>query len=338
MKNAMCVSALALCFALTLHLNLAAADLSILLRQGLDELRLARGDSALCVITDAPFVRFEGRVTPKALGLIEDETGCSAGGGNLLAFLRPQTHPLVIALFNRNTKQARVVHQDSAGAKLVALNFDPLSGGSGPEWETAAQALGRDSGGLMLLANAWAAGAPYDFLKCAELHNHICGGLTSGYCLVRYIQQRYPLSRGGQYKFIACPQWCKDDALQLLLDISPGKKSMFAKDLSQEQLDGLRRKDVAGILILTRDRGPKDPAVGGKAVVLCFDWDRVTALTGPSPTGMAQRIQSLLKFLSFADRPEEFVSSAAEYELDAGKLARLTEAGVNPYLELGFTK
>jgi len=190
----------------------------------------------------------------------------------------------------------------------------------------------------MVLANAWAGGAPYDFLKCAELHNHICGGLTSGYILVRYIQKNYPLGPDGQYKFIACPQWCKDDAIQLLLDISPGKKSLFAKDLSQEQLARLKSKDVAGILILTRDRGPKDPAVGGKAVVLCFDWDRVTELTGPSPTGMAQRIESMLKFLSYADRPEEFVSSAGEYELDPGKLARLTEAGVNPYLELGFTE
>ena len=41
---------------------------------------------------------------------------------------------------------------------------------------------GKDMFTLAAIANAWAKGAPSDFLKCAELHNHICPGLTSTVC------------------------------------------------------------------------------------------------------------------------------------------------------------
>ncbi len=35
--------------------------------------------------------------------------------------------------------------------------------------------------------------------------------------------------------FIACPNACKDDAIQVLLDVTPGKKTLIVKQLTEDQ-------------------------------------------------------------------------------------------------------
>ena len=77
---------------------------------------------------------------------------------------------------------------------------------------------------LASMANVWAKGGPYDFLKSAELHNHICPGLTSGYLMAHYILDHFPLKDGERYTVVACPVWCKEDAFQVVMDCTPGKK------------------------------------------------------------------------------------------------------------------
>jgi formylmethanofuran dehydrogenase subunit E-like metal-binding protein len=76
-----------------------------------------------------------------------------------------------------------------------------------------AKVFGGNEFSIITIANVWAADAPYEFLKAAEFHNHICPGLSSGYLFVRYLDENLPLqSPSDRYEIIACPPACRDDA------------------------------------------------------------------------------------------------------------------------------
>jgi len=58
-----------------------------------------------------------------------------------------------------------------------------------------AKVFGGNEFSLITICNLWAKGLPNDFLKCAELHDHICPGLTSGYLIAKYIQKNFSARR-----------------------------------------------------------------------------------------------------------------------------------------------
>lgn len=72
-------------------------------------------------------------------------------------------------------------------------------------WSEVQKTFGPDAFSLTSILFGWALGAPWGLLKAAELHDHLCPGLISGYLLMNFIRERYPLEEGKSYLFIACP-------------------------------------------------------------------------------------------------------------------------------------
>ena len=313
----------------------AATEVTPLLEQALADLGAQPGDAGLCVITDASYVTLGGRTTEEYVDLIQEATGCSIGKGNLLFVQRPANYPLKIALFRRDTKECVVITRSSTLASAGPLTFDVDRAADEPTWAAIQEAVGpADAYSFLIIANAWAAGVPYDFLRCAQLHNHICPGVASGYFLARYILDRYPLQAGERYVYVSCPPWCKDDAIQVLLDLTPGKRSFFVKHLTDEQKQQLGDPDAAGILVV--DRG-KDRA--STALVLKFDWDKARQLSGAAGLeGLPARLQTVVGLVPYYGTPDSLVSVLSDQEITSQQLTRLTIAGVNPYEELGFLR
>ncbi len=108
---------------------------------------------------------------------------------------------------------------------------------------------------IVTFANVWADDAPYEFMKAAEFHNHICPGLTSGYMIIEYLDENLPLQGNQNYEIIACPPWCKDDAFQVIFDMTVGKRfvamHLTSEDSAQlpEYYAGPGKGGVAGIFI-----------------------------------------------------------------------------------------
>jgi hypothetical protein len=73
---------------------------------------------------------------------------------------------------------------------------------------------------------------------------------------------------GQSYLYIASPVWCKEDAIQYLLDLTPGKKSLITRNISKEQVAALPLNQPAGILVV-RDKS----GTTGIAYVLFFNWE-----------------------------------------------------------------
>ncbi len=173
----------------------------------------------------------------------------------------------------------------------------------------------------------WAQGAPYDFLKAAELHNHICPGLTSGYLLAHFILEHYPLAPEERYTIVSSPVWCKEDALQVILDCTPGKKGLVVKSLSKAQKEKISVPNPAGFLLIWNTKTKT-----GKGAALSFDFKEFKALY-PENTPKAA---SLLSTIPHLKTPERFVSVAREFTLDETRYKAMIQASTNPYRVAGL--
>lgn len=63
--------------------------------------------------------------------------------------------------------------------------------------------LGSNAFSLISISNAWAHGAPYDLLSAVMLHNHFCPGVSSGYLLARFVEEKMPIEDGSSYIVIS---------------------------------------------------------------------------------------------------------------------------------------
>lgn len=195
--------------------------------------------------------------------------------------------------------------------------------------------LGGNEFSLISIANTWAEpNCTFDFIQLACFHDHLCPGVTSGYMLAKFVEDKMPIANvsSESYKVIACPQWCKDDLLQMRWDATPGKSSLFAMALTDTEKSALKskynRSDVAGIYIRWNDT-----AMQGDAMVLGFNWTRMYELTGTvnwkGPSWGSKLIMDM-RMMEYWNQPEAAVSVLKEFKVDASKLAMLQNAGMHP--------
>ena len=287
----------------------------------MDSLGCSKGDSRMCVLSNSLYV------DPAAVDILQEHTGCTIGNANLLFYHTPTDADLTVALFRRDIREAVVITAGKNGLKRnIKLGIDRTLAEQKAPWEQMRSKIGPDAVTIVTICNAWADGAPYDLLKCAEFHNHVCRGICSGYVLSRFIRKHYPIKDPQSYLYIACPVWCKEEALQVLLDITPGKHRLIVKNLSSKQLTHLPSKDVAGILVIRQSRfGP------GQAHVLTFDWEK--ALAGSNSKGGLKPNP-----ISWNDPPETYIHVVYEIDLSTEQINLLGQAGVNPYDVIGYVR
>ncbi len=310
--------------------NLFALPLTDHVGQAMKKLTLSKGHLNLLLMTNAPYVKVDGKNALPYLNQVQALTGCTVGKGNLLFFQRPQSHPLRLMLFNKISGDAVIISRAEQKWQKDTLNLSAKTIASPAFWENIQQyKAAKDMFTLAAIANVWAQDGPYDFLKSAELHNHICPGLTSGYLIAHYILEQFPLKTDESYTIVACPVWCKEDAFQVVMDCTPGKKGLIVKHLSEDQKKQLAVANPAG-LVLIWNRKEKS----GRGAALSFNFDKIRALS-PEDTPKAASVLSVLKHLN---QPERFVETAAEFTLDEKKYNAIMQAGVNPYEVVNLMK
>ncbi|MGD9161297.1 MAG: FmdE family protein [Desulfobacteraceae bacterium] len=321
---------LAVCFSFISSAAFTSATINNEVKQAMNSLNLSQNDDNLLVVTNAPYIKVNNASALPYLKIVQDITGCSVGKGNLLFFQRPQDSPLRMMLFGKTTGDAVIISLKDGRpvTDKVNLNSNIVSKPTFPKDFNSLYAS-KDLSSLALIASMWANDAPYDFVKSAELHNHICPGLTSGYLLARYLLDKYPLKAGESYKVISCPVWCKEDAFQVMLDCTPGKKGMIVKPLSEKQLQQVTVKNPAGIFLIWNGKKKS-----GRGVVLSFDFDRLRSL---APEG-ATKPAIVLAAVNYLNKPAQFVSVGTEFELTENLYDKIFETGVNPYDVLGLIK
>lgn len=323
-------------------------------RMAMQDLNFEKGDENVLTLTNAGYAIIDGQTTQAALKGLSAESGCSVGDGNQFQVLRAHWKPIWFYLFNKATGEAIFLQADSQAlnkspeefkaltddqifSKISRANvdLDYMLNNTDEGNATFAGAFNDNEFALIGMSNVWAEGGSFDFMQATCFHDHLCPGVTSGYMLARYMEEKLPITNSSEsYKVIACPQWCKDDLLQMRWDATPGKSGMFVMALTDTEKKALAVKynqsDVAGIYIRWNDTAKK-----GDALVLGFNWTEVYAMTG---TGVDEwkgpawgsKLQMDVEMMPYWNKPEMFVSTIKEFSVDASKLAQLQGAGMHP--------
>lgn len=206
------------------------------LTQGMADLSVKAGSPDLCVLTNAPYVKHGKQSAIVCLDEIQQSTGCSQAKKNLLSYHAAVSKPLRIVLFRKDSGDGVVLTLCSDGDRLTSPcspvaaaapseRFDRVKIRMGvpkilePEaFKEVMEKIGpSDAFSIVSIANSWAAGAPFDFLKACEFHNHYCPGVMGGYLIVAMIKEKYPLEKGERYVWIGAPPKCGDDGSPIFL-------------------------------------------------------------------------------------------------------------------------
>jgi formylmethanofuran dehydrogenase subunit E-like metal-binding protein len=123
--------------------------------------------------------------------------------------------------------------------------------------------------------------------------------------------------------------WCKEDAFQVVLDCTPGKKRLVVKQLSDAQKEKVSVLNPAGLLLIWDAKNKT-----GRGIALSFDFERLRSFSSKDTPKAAM----VLAALDHLDKPEQFVSTAAEFDLNEALYEAMIRAGSNPYEAAGFVK
>ena len=186
---------------------------------------------------------------------------------------------------------------------------------------------------IITMINAVLAGAPTNVVKSFEFHDHYCPGVTSGILMANYVKTNFPIAPGGAYFVQSVQPWCKEDALLVMLNTTPGKGGYAVSYPTDE--DKARwlpeAKDAATIFYR------KNPATGAwDGIILGFGWDRKTDCPdfGKSMLG---KLCSDLFFLKHLQTPEKFVKTVHTFVLPKGvEPKEYARPGINPMAAIGL--
>ncbi len=327
-------------------------------KAAMDQLKFEKGDTNVLALTNAGYAIVDDQTTEAALKGLTEVSGNSMGDGSLFQILRPHWKPIWFYFFNKSTGEAVFMQADGQALnksldEFKALpdseifskvsksnvNLDYMLNHTDEGNATFKGAFNGNEFALVGISNVWAHNASFDFLQAAAFHDHLCPGVTSGYMLAKYMEEKLPINNASaeSYKVIAVPPWCKDDALQIIWDATVGKKNMFVMALTPTETEALKMKynqtDVAGIFVRWNDTAKQ-----GDALVLGFNWTKMYELTdtanwkGPS---WGSKLAMDIRMMDYWNRPEEAVVTLKEFEVDQAGMDLLGNAGIHPLKVVG---
>ncbi len=188
---------------------------------------------------------------------------------------------------------------------------------------------------IVTIANGVAAGAPAYAIRAFEFHDHYCPGVLSGILMVNYIKEYFPLqSPDDRYFVLTVKPWCKEDALMVLLDTTPGKKGYAISYPNKEDTAQWKEEAKNAATIIFRQNGTTKRWEGR---LLGFSFDKANDIHEFPDYGSSvlNKLYSDLWYLDYLDQPELFVSVIKEFELAEGEDPKdWARPGVNPLEKL----
>ena len=177
---------------------------------------------------------------------------------------------------------------------MTTLNNSAVSGGISSE-----AYIDGNYFSIQSISNAWSAGPAFDQIMSFLFHNHACPGVQPGFFMVDYIHENFPLNENQSYIYIANEQYCKDDSLEYILDVSPGLGNYLVQKLTSDEYKGVDGLDEEGILIIW------DSANNiGQAVSLSYQWPSPDlSAYATSESRRAAQIQAFIDLYNGRENP-----------------------------------
>jgi formylmethanofuran dehydrogenase subunit E-like metal-binding protein len=325
-----------------------AADLSLKMIQNAGG---APDRNHLIVLTNAGYSEMFGMPTQGALDGLAAATGASRGKNTLVEIHAAAWDPLWVAVHDQASGWCTYLEMAQPGVSDPQQFPDDMS----PDifgirtveridadylyqhaevFETrmAGRIFGDNAFRVITIANAGAAGAPAHVIRAFEFHDHYCPGVISGILMAGYVQAQFPPGKSG-YVVHGINPWCKEDALMVLLNATPGKKKYAVTYPSKEDLARrLPEVETAATIIYRQDDRTKQ----WEGILLGFDWaDTPCAKTG---NVIIDKLCIDLWYLERIGTPEAFVKALKTVVLPDG-VSPLDWAapGTDPLEKMGLT-
>ncbi len=309
----------------------------------------------LIVMSNAGYAEVNGYTTQAALDGLTRATGASRGRFSLLEIHSAPNTPLWFAIYDKASGLCSYLQMNSSviqklsaavsglpAAELFSINAiedinaEHLYANALEYNEKFSKGIfGGNEFRIITIANAMAKNAPAYAARAFEFHDHYCPGVTSGILMVNYLKKQFPLTSGGSYFVQAIQPWCKEDALMVLLNATPGKSGYAADYASAADMATWKPEAKGAATIVYRKNGTTKKWDG---VVLGFTW----ADTGCPDYGAGSMMTKLcmdLWYLERMDQPEAFVKEIKRFDLPEGLTPKdWSRPGVDPMKELGLVQ
>lgn len=306
----------------------------------------------LIAMTNAGYAEVNGSLTQPVLDGVTAVTGVSRGRNTLVEIHSAPWTPLYVALYDKVSgfcayleiessqvseitkgpimesprlfKVKALERIDAAYLYQHATEFNPKFEG---------KVFGGNEFRIISIANAIAAGAPADAVRAFEFHDHYCPGVTSGILMARYLKKNFPPGKSGYFVHAVSP-WCKEDALLVLLNATPGKRSYAVSYPSDADIKARlpQAKNAASIIYRQNDQ-TKD----WEAIILSFEWGEPSC--PKSGNGLIDKLCADLWYLDQMGQPEKYVKVLKTVALPAGVSPKdWARPGVDLLKKLGLVR
>ncbi len=193
----------------------------------------------LIALSNAGYAEIDGQGTMPALDGVSEITRASRGANTLVEVHSAPRTPLWFAIYDKKSGYCAYlqVDPDKAGKtqkaselfsirsieKIDAATLFSAGTFPAPDTSTGYKAFGGNEFRIVTIANGVAAGIPAYIARSFEFHDHYCPGVTSGIIMANFAKA-YFSGTGTESWFVQGVQpWCKEDALQVILNATPGK-------------------------------------------------------------------------------------------------------------------
>jgi len=309
--------------------------------------------SNLITMTNAGYAEIDGKTTQGCLDGLADVTGASRGRNRLLEVHSHSEKPLYFAIYDAQSGLCAYLEVNSSFAAsstpLEEMNATDLFSIMNTEnikaeylYAHAAESgarfnekiFGGNEFAVVTILNAVDAGAPAYAVRAFEFHDHYCPGVTSGIMMAQYIKQLFPLESPSDTYFVQGVQpWCKEDALMVMLNATPGKTGYAVTYPTDADKARWLPEAQNAVNIIYRKNGSTNRWDG---MVLGFTWGN----TGCPSYGnsVIDKLCMDMWYLDRMDAPENFVSVIHTFELPEGVEPKAyARPGVDPMAMLGLT-
>ena len=312
-------------------------------RAAIDLIKAASGQKPakadLIVMTTAGYAEIEGQATMGALDGLTAVTGASRGRNTLIEMHAAFTSPLWFAVYDRASGFCAYLEAENFGGafkarKVARVDIAWLRANlEQAEQSLAAKPFGGNEFRIITAANGVAAGAPASTVRAFEFHDHFCPGVSSGILMAAYLKQNFAPGARGYFVHTVNP-WCKEDALLVLLNATPGKKSYAVSYPTEAEL-AARTGDAKQAATIVYRQNPETKIWEG-LVLGCDFGETPYAKTGNT---VIDKLNTDLYLLANSATPEKFVKVVKRFELPQGLTPMdWARPGMDPLKQLGLVR
>ncbi|MEJ5365085.1 MAG: FmdE family protein [Desulfosoma sp.] len=273
-------------------------------------------------LSNAGYAEPNGEQSLAALDGLSDVLGVSRGSQTLVEVHSAPERPLWFAIYDDSSGFMAYMEVNSEAIRDVVATTSIFKVASVENVkadfifknpESFAPQFGGNEFAVVTIANAVAAGAPAYAFRSFEFHDHYCPGVTSGILMAQYAKKYFSGRGPGSWFVQGLQPWCKEDALMVMLNATPGKSGYGVIYSTPEQRKAWHPYEDAVNIIFRFDSGSNT----WEGLVLGFQWADQTGCE-QYQNSTINKLCADLYYLNYLDQPEKFVRLLTTIKLDPG--------------------